>query len=338
MIPSIKDAAEKDGSNPLLWMYSVLSRHIDAQPHYLLGTALWAFHTHIYNQYRKSPRLALLSPVHNCGKSTVLDILSAMTWNSKRIIDPSVASARDLANNHTLLLDEVDNMSIIRRMRSILNDGHSVGGCSTKLGKDGEVISIPVYGPVALAAIGNLPATLMSRSIVIRLDRSKKEMERFKPSEQHYLPHFYNWAGQANLNPEPIMPSQIIGREADKWRPLIAIADSFDWGVAAREVALQFINEIDALDIKESVLHDTQRVFDEVNVDTITCDMMYNKLVENKEGEYEIDYADRKITKFKIGLILKDFRIWSRIHRYNKGKPQKCWFKQDFEEMWDRYS
>ena len=157
-----KKGTAQGAVNPLEQVVGVFAKYVDAKPHYLVGLAMWALHTHIYNQYSKSPRLAILSPVPNCGKSTVLDILGAMVWESKRVSDPSVASIFRLASNHTLLIDEVDNMSIIKNMRSILNDGHGVGGSVTRTGKDGEVISYPVYGPVALAGIGKLPATLMS--------------------------------------------------------------------------------------------------------------------------------------------------------------------------------
>jgi hypothetical protein len=66
------------GVNPFDQVLGVFARHLDTEPHYLVGAALWAFHTHIYMRYNKSPRLAILSPVQDCGKSTVLDILGAI--------------------------------------------------------------------------------------------------------------------------------------------------------------------------------------------------------------------------------------------------------------------
>jgi hypothetical protein len=324
-------------ANPLEQVVGIFARHIDAEPHYLVGIALWALHTHIYNQYSKSPRLAILSPVPNCGKSTVLDALHATAWNSKRMIEFSVASTFRLASNHTLLLDEVDNMSIIKGMRAILNDGHSVGGFVTRAGKDGEVISYPVYGPVALAGIGKLPATLISRSLVIRMHRSIKAMERF-PKEHYFVSEFANWAAQANLEPDPQMPAQIIGRDADKWRPLIAIADSFDRGDLARQAALQFIQESDTLDIKESVLRDTEKVFKRLKEQIITAEMLYETLRQDTEGEYEIDYVEQKITKRALGDMLAAFQIKTVVYRYKGGAPARCWFKEDFKDMWERYA
>jgi Protein of unknown function (DUF3631) len=323
--------------NPFDQLLDIIVRHVDADPHYLVGIALWALHTHIFHQYAKTPRLAILSPVHNCGKSTVLDILSAMVWNPKKTADPTVATLFRLANDHTLLLDEVDNMSIIRNMRSILNDGHSKGGSVTRTGKDGEVISYPVYGPVALAGIGRLPATLMSRSIIVRIHRSAKVLERFKISEQYYAPQLAKWAKQVNLNQNPKMPSVLTGRDADKWRPLIAIADSFNRGVMARRMALNFLKESDNPDIKESLLRDTQKVFNTLKTSILTTDILCQKLREDKEGEYEIDYVEYKVTKRVIGNLLSEFQLRSKPHRYG-ANVKRCWFRADFEAMWKKYA
>lgn len=132
--------------------------------------------------------------------------------------------------------------------------------------------------------------------------------------------------------------SPISRSDADKWRPLIAIADSLYQGDLARKVALEFINESKTTDIKEMVLRDTQKVFNKVRTSTLTADALYQKLREDKGGEYEVDYVEQKLTKRGIGNILAEFQIRSRPHRYGGGPPKKCWFKEDFEEMWERYT
>jgi Protein of unknown function (DUF3631) len=236
----------------------VFARHIDSKPHHIVGLSLWALHTHIYRQYSKSPRLAILSPVPNCGKSTVLNILHSMVWSPEKLIDPTTASTFRLAGDNTLLLDEVDNMSIIKSMKAILNNGHEVGG-SVPRTKDGEVIKYPVYGPLALAGIGRLPVTLMSRSIIIPMHRSKAQKEIFDPRAGFLSGEIARWASRVNLDPNPQMPPQIKGRDADKWRPLIAIGNSLDRNMIAYETMAEFYKERSDPDIKESLLRDNSR-------------------------------------------------------------------------------
>jgi hypothetical protein len=319
-------------------LVNIIAKHIDADEHHIFAIALWALHTHIYGKYRKSPRLAILSPVANCGKSTVLDVLDAMVWNPKKVIDPTVASVFRLVNEHTMLMDEADNMGLIKNMRSILNAGFEVGGSVVRTIL-GEVVSFPVYGPVALAAIGKLPHALMTRSVVINIQRSKKVMERFDPANYHLILQFYLWAQKVELDQNPKMPAQLIGRNADKWRPLIAIADSFGLGDKAREAALKFLAEDEKQDEKEAILRDTQKVFDELKTDKVSVDTMFNKLKEDVNGEYEIDYVEKKITKRKIGDTLRVFKITNKQERSKKtGAPTRYWLRSDFEEMWDRYA
>ena len=163
-------------------------------------------------------------------------------------------------------------------------------------------------------------------------------MERFSAKEQHFAPHFYNWADQAVLDPNPQMPPQLVGRDADKWRSLVAIGDSFGRGEIAREVALKFVYESVNPDVKELVLRDTQRVFNRAKVSKISVKRMFEKLLEDKEGEHEVDYDGQKITKRKVGDTLRDFQIYSRVERPEKGEPVRYWLKDDFEEMWKRYA
>jgi hypothetical protein len=313
------------------------ARHIDAKPHHIIGISLWALHTHIYPQYNKSARLAILSPVPNCGKSTVLNVLNSMVWNPERLIDPTTASTFRLAGSHTMLLDEVDNMSIMKSMKAILNNGHEIGGFVPRTGKDGEIIKYPVYGPIALAGIGRLPVTLMSRSIVIPMHRSGEQKEVFNPRDSYYAEEIARWAGGVNLDPNPTMPPQIKGREADKWRPLIAIGNAVDRSMIAYEAMSEFYKEKSAPDIKESLLRDIHEVFNDAQTDVLTNDRLLDHLLKLEYGEVD-DWSEYKLTKTKIARILGEFQIENKVHRYEGGRPTRCWFAVDFEEMWRRYA
>jgi uncharacterized protein DUF3631 len=257
-----------------------------------------------------------------------------MVANPEGLIDPTVATTFRLAGSHTLLLDEVDNMSLMKSMKAILNNGHEVGGFVPRTGKDGEVIKYPVYGPLALASIGRLPPTLMSRSIIISMHRSASQQEPFNPRDAFYSAEIERWAQRVNLDPTPQMPLQITNRDADKWRPLLAIGIALDRSMLAYEAMSEFYEEKRTPDIKESLLRDIREIFDDEQTNILTTETLLEHLLKL---DSEVDWTDHQLTKTKLARILSEFQIENRVHRYQGGIAKRCWFAVDFEEMWERY-
>ena len=152
-----------------------------AQPHDRVAFALWALHTHVFARFGYTPRLVLLSPVENCGKTTVLTLLLGLTNQPRLTADTTPAALfRSMHLGSTLLIDEADNLHIQRNatLRAILNGGHQVGQTVERV-IQGEVKTSKIFTPVAIAAIGDLPPPLMSRAIVVRMSRAEPDA-RFK--------------------------------------------------------------------------------------------------------------------------------------------------------------
>ena len=95
------------------------------------------------------------------------------------------------------------------------------------------------FAPVALAGIGFVPPPLMSRSIVIRMQKhdnwplqlfDRADAATVSDLDTVYL-HVRHWCASVQLN-DPAMPDELRGRKGDNWRPLIAIADAISsaWG------------------------------------------------------------------------------------------------------------
>jgi hypothetical protein len=333
-MPTLSSTKLHADTNILDQVCGAFARCIDAKPHHIVGLGLWALHTHIHRRYDKSPRLLIFSPLPNCGKSSVLNILNSIVWRPEKVIDPTPATAFALANSHTLLIDEVDNMSIVRSMKAILNAGHEIGGSvPRKIGK--EVILTPVYGPLALASIGHLPVSLMSRSIMVKMHRSNKQMEIFNPREAFYHAEVARWAEGVNLNPNPLMPPQIIGRYADKWRPLIAIGHAVDRAKTAYEAMADFYKERVIPDVRESLLSDVQEIFTNSKKDAITNNQLVEFLINSDFSD--VNWSDYKLSTGKLARILRDFEIENRVQRH-EGKLARWYFKEDFAEMWERYA
>ncbi len=142
---------------------------------------LWAAHAHMVEHFHTTPRLAMLSPEPESGKTRVLEILDLLTPRPMLVFSPSVAAIfRKLAQEQiTLLFDEVDTIFTKRGkddqnedLRALLNAGYRRGASIPRcVGPRHDVQEFAVFAAVALAGIGDLPDTIMTRSIVIKMRR-----------------------------------------------------------------------------------------------------------------------------------------------------------------------
>ena len=182
--------------------------------------------------FHTTPRLAMLSPEPESGKTRVLEILDLLTPRSMLIFSPSVAAIfRKLAQEQvTLLFDEVDTVFTNRGkddqnedLRALLNAGYRRGASIPRcVGPRHDVENFKVFAAVALAGIGDLPDTITTRSIVIRM-RRRSASEHVEPyrvrsnePEGHALrDQLALWAksvGPAVGNAWPELPQGVVDR------------------------------------------------------------------------------------------------------------------------------
>jgi hypothetical protein len=178
----------------------------------------------------------------------------------------------------TLLMDEFDNQELAAKaaLRAVLNAGYRKGRKIHRgVGKNRRAYR--VFAPIAIAAIGTLSLSLMSRSVVIRMQRNDRwrELRRFDFNDTGALDRVYvqtrDWARHVKLDPDPALPPELVDRLADNWRPLIAIADSFgtEWGRIARATAVFFAKDYREEDVPVLLLRSIREVFDARGVDRI---------------------------------------------------------------------
>ena len=72
--------------------------------------ALWAIHTHIFECFGHSPRLAITSPEKGCGKTTTLDVLAELVARPLCTSNATVSAVFRIVEmaKPTLLIDEAD--------------------------------------------------------------------------------------------------------------------------------------------------------------------------------------------------------------------------------------
>ncbi len=169
-------------------------RFMDLGDDEALVVALWVIHTYVFEQFMATPYLSITSPLIECGKSRLLEVIELLCKSSWRVLNPSEAVLYRKLNldKSTLLLDEVDTIfhaqagDKYEHLRSLLNAGIRAGAkvprCATPTGS--KIIEYDVFCPKAITGIGTLPDSLVSRSIPIRLERRIRTPEELR----FYLP------------------------------------------------------------------------------------------------------------------------------------------------------
>jgi hypothetical protein len=229
--------------NVLDFVLHLIERHLALTLEQRMALALWTLHTHVFGRYLVSPRLALLSPVRGCGKTTALILLEALTADPDRSDNTTAAAIfHALAHReHTLLLDEGDNLGLFTNpvLRTVFNSGHRRGGAIRRF-IGGRSRKFPTYAPLATASIGMLPLPLMHRCIILNMrrrapnDASLQKLDEYDPVFPAARAEIQKWAATCKLARNPEMPPALDNRLGDNWRVLLAIADNLGHGEAAR--------------------------------------------------------------------------------------------------------
>lgn len=231
--------------------------------------ALWIAHTHLMDAWESTPRIAFLSAEPASGKTRALEVTELLVPRPVEAVNVSPAYLfRKVGSDDgtpTILFDEIDTVFGPKardneEVRGLLNAGHrrgAVAGRCVVRGKIVETEEIPAYCAVALAGLGWLPDTLMSRSVLIRM-RRRAPAERIKPYRRRshageglaLRARLESWATTKAVDVVtdawPEMPAGIEDRDADVWEPLLAVADAAgggDWPRRARAAAVALVAE-----------------------------------------------------------------------------------------------
>ena len=156
--------------------------------HAAVAHVLWVVHTHLMDAWESTPRIAFLSPEPGSGKSRALEAMELLVPNPIQAVNVTPAYLfRKVGSEDgppTVLYDEIDTVfgpkaKENEEIRGLLNAGHRRSGVAGRCVVRGNQVfteEIPAYCAVALAGLGGLPDTILSRCVVIRLRRRAPDL------------------------------------------------------------------------------------------------------------------------------------------------------------------
>jgi hypothetical protein len=267
-----------DGAEVLYSIEATLRRYVsmpDGSPELV---ALWVMFTWAIDASDIAPRLFLTSPMRRCGKTTVLDILTALVHRPEANVNVTAASLYTAIDQEhcTLILDEADQWATKRGpVMGVLNSGHSRATAFVPRVIGGVRVKYSTYAAIAIAALGRpLPATLEDRCITVRMRRKKRDeiLERFSLHHTDELTELarkcHRWSinnGAAVRAADPEIPKGLSDRAADNVRILLAIADVArgTWPERARRAVEICCSETDETEDETAIVRDSCQAFEQ---------------------------------------------------------------------------
>ncbi|MGY1437040.1 DUF3631 domain-containing protein [Streptomyces reniochalinae] len=361
-VPGTGEGTEGDAAELLDELRSAIARYMILPGREALdAVTLWVAATHLQPVFQHAPRLAVVGPAKRCGKSRLLDVVTETVHKPVITVNASTAAIfRSVTEEPpTLLVDEADTLFGNPKMaekneelRGLLNAGHQRNRPALRIsGPEHKPTEFPTFAMAALAGIGELPDTIMGRSIVIRMRRrapgekvASFRARRDTPALHRLRDRLKAWAGQIAgqaVEMEPSMP--VEDRAADTWEPLVVVAElaGGQWPATARS-ACKIMSDYEAGQdedggLKIRILADIRSAFASCgDPEALSTNRLLSVLREDPEAPWA-EYGTNGLTPRGLQLLLKDYGIQSANIRFPDGGQAKGFSRNRFLDAWARY-
>ncbi|MEV4915403.1 DUF3631 domain-containing protein [Streptomyces tirandamycinicus] len=332
-----------------------------------VAVTLWDAHAHLLDCFDSTPRLAFLSPEPGSGKSRALEIVETLVPRAEATVNASPNALFRLVEaaegRPTLLFDEIDTVFGPKAgdnepVRGFLNSGYRRIGTMLRCVGDGANQSVQRFSSfcaVAMAGLGSLPDTILTRSVIIRM-RKRAPNEHVEPyrlrlneKEGHALrDRLARWADSVRdqvADSWPELPEGVTDRPADVWEPLLAVAETAggDWPQRARAACLELVNaahDNDEASLGIRLLTDLRdKVF--CGADRMPTAVILEVLLALDDAPWT-DVDDKALNARMLSKLLGQYvtpankPIKPRGIRTPSGTP-KGYYADDLSDAWTRY-
>ncbi|WP_431781569.1 DUF3631 domain-containing protein [Streptomyces chumphonensis] len=334
-----------------------------------VAVTLWDAHAHLIDCFDSTPRIAFLSPEPGSGKSRALEIVETLVPN-RLVAAHATANAMyravgDGEHLPTVLFDEVDTIFGPKAgdnepLRGFINAGHRRGVGVLRCVGDGsnqEAKMFETFCAVAMAGLGSLPDTILTRSVIIRMrkrapneDVESYRLRTHEPQGHALRDQLAAWADQVRDQVDgawPAMPEGITDRPADVWEPLLAVADAAGghWPQRARAACVELVHAAREGDKASVGVHLLTDLRDQVfcGADRMPTAAILECLHAIEDAPWaDMDGNGKPLTARGLSKLLGDYvtsenkPIRPRSIRTAGGVP-KGYYAEDLTDAWLRY-
>ena len=322
-----------------------------------IAHVLWIAHTHTMDEWDSTPRIVFASPEPGSGKTRALEITETLVPNPIESVNATPAylfrKVSDEDGLPTVLYDEIDTVFGAKardneEVRGFLNAGHRRGAKAGRCVISGKTVrteELPAYCAVAMAGLGNLPDTILTRSVVIRM-RRRAPNEILEPYRRRIhsadgnliRDRLADWAENFELDGNyPEMPKGVEDRDADVWEALIAVADAAGkrWSNRARvaAVALVALSRESNPSLGVLLLTDLKVIFRDD--DQLPTETILQRLLDMEEAPWG-DLRGKPLDPRRLANYLRPYAIKSKTVRISTSTP-RGYAREDLSDAWERY-
>jgi hypothetical protein len=357
---------EPGGAQLLNDIRSFLARFvIYPTAHALDAHTLWIAHAWLTDAFESTPRIAFLSPEPGSGKSRALEVTEPLVPHPVHAVNTTpaylfrkVAERGDDGRRPTILYDEIDTVFGPKAkdnedIRGMLNAGHrkgAVAGRCTVRGGQVKTEEIDAYCAVALAGLDDLPDTIMTRSVVVRMKRRapSEPVEPWRhrvnrPEAAALASRLAAWAGNVTADVTdrwPEMPESVTDRAADVWEALLIVADQAGghWPESARVAAVTAVTELSHArqSLGVTLLRDLRTIFNRTGAERFVTDQLITNLKEIDQGIWAVIRKGEPIDARRLASLLRKYGIEPKPQR-DGTRVFKGYARTQFEDAWSRY-
>jgi len=357
--PALEPWPEPVDANPLLSDIVQVLRLIVVLPKWVPETlALWILHTYAFLLRNVSTYVGIESPEKQCGKTTLLTLLSQLVCRPEIAanISPSAFFRVIEETRPTLFIDEGDTfLKKHGELRGILNAGYTresayvvrVANQAKGSGKGvlSRLVRFSCFCPKAIASIGRLPETLADRCIVFRMQRKtaaevcerSRNLETLTVLRRKCL-RFVMDHSEEIANARPEIPAGQSDRTVDIWEPLHVLAHlaGGDWPEMAQQAMAALTASAQERNPIGSLFLDIMLCFTLAKADRIFGRTLAAELDRFVERPWSDLRKGKEMTGPLLARVLRPYGVRSKT-MWIAGEAAKGYLMADLEDAFRRY-